>query len=167
LAKPVLSCMGQTLFEVGAVGCGHAMKALNNFVAGTQLAALGEAITVGRHFGLDPEVMVSVINASTGRSWSSENLMIQHILSGAYGSGFAVGLLAKDVNIAAELGRQIGMDPRLGSFVRDLWAEARDAIGADKDHTHAFAYWEKRLQRATADRRGQQDHRRTERAGKC
>jgi 3-hydroxyisobutyrate dehydrogenase len=89
--------------------------------------------------------MVSVINASTGRSWSSENLMIQQILSGAYGSGFAVGLLAKDVNIAAELGRQIGMDARLSSFVRDLWAEARDAIGADQDHTRAFAYWEKRL----------------------
>ena len=83
--KPVLGAMGKSLFEVGALGCGHAMKALNNFLAATSSAAASEAIVIGRKFGLDPAVMTDVINSSTGRSFVSESLIKQHVLSGAFG----------------------------------------------------------------------------------
>ena len=129
--KPVLACMGKNLFEVGGLGCGHAMKALNNFLAATSSAAGAEAITIGRQFGLDPAVMTDVINASTGRSFNSENLIKQHVLSGTFATGFALGLLAKDVKIAADLARQIGVDAPIGRLVTRLWSEARDAIGGD------------------------------------
>lgn len=142
--KPLLARMGQKLFEVGNLGCGHAMKALNNFLAGTQFAAVSEAVTVGRHFGLDPAVMIDVINSSTGRSFASENLVKQHVLSGAFGTGFALGLLAKDVKIAADLAEQIGVDAPVGRLVRDLWGDARDQLGGDQDHTRAATHWEKR-----------------------
>jgi 3-hydroxyisobutyrate dehydrogenase len=69
-AKPVLACMGSKLFEVGSLGCGHAMKCLNNFLAATSFAAASEAVRVGRQFGLDPEIMADVINVSTGRSFA-------------------------------------------------------------------------------------------------
>ena len=149
--KPVLACMGQNLFEVGSLGCGHAMKALNNFLAGTSYAAVVEAIVVGRQFGLDPAVMTDVINVSTGRSFASENLIKQHVLSGTFATGFALALLAKDVKIAADLAQQIGVDAPLGRLVRDLWGEARDAVGGEQDHSRAWAHWERRAARPAAE----------------
>lgn len=142
--KPVLACMGKNLFEVGGLGCGHAMKCLNNFLAGASFAAASEAMTIGRKFGLDPAVMADVVNVSTGRSFVSENLLKQHVLSGVFGTGFALGLLAKDVKIASDLADQIGIDAPVGRLVSDLWADARDALGGDQDHTRAATHWEKR-----------------------
>jgi 3-hydroxyisobutyrate dehydrogenase len=142
--KPVLACMGSKLFEVGSLGCGHAMKCLNNFLAATSFAAVAEAVTVGRKFGLDPQVMADIVNVSTGKSFASENLIKQHVLSGAFGTGFALGLLAKDVKIAADLADQIGVDAPVGRLVCDMWADARDAIGGEQDHTRAATHWEKR-----------------------
>jgi 3-hydroxyisobutyrate dehydrogenase len=151
--KPVLAAMGQKLFEVGGSGCGHAMKALNNFLAATTSAAGAEALAVGRRFGLDPAVMTDVINASTGRSFNSENMIKQQVLSGKFATGFALGLLAKDVGIAAELARQIGVDAPIGRMISALWSEARDALGGEQDHSRAWAYWQDRRQRT--DDRGQ------------
>src|SRR5262245_21499690 len=141
-AKPVLAALGTKLFEVGGIGCGHAMKALNNFLAATSSAAGAEAITVGRQFGLDPAVMTEVLNASTGKSFNTENLIKQHVLSGKFATGFALGLLAKDVAIAAELARQIGVDAPIGRMVSQLWSEARDALGGEQDHSRAWAHWQ-------------------------
>ncbi len=139
--KPVLACMGKNLFEVGGLGCGHAMKALNNLLAATSSAAAAEAILIGRQFGLDPAVMTDVINASTGRSFTSENLIRQHVISGTFASGFALGLLAKDVGIAVDLARQMRVDAPLGRLVGALWSEARDAVGGEQDHSRAWAHW--------------------------
>lgn len=141
--KPVLEKMGNRVTEVGGPGCGHAMKCLNNFLGATNFAAASEAIRIGRQFGLDPQMMLAVINNSTGKSMMSENMIGQHVLSGKFATGFALGLLAKDVGIAASLAEQIGADNPIGRLTRDLWAEARDAIGADQDHTRAAEAWER------------------------
>jgi 3-hydroxyisobutyrate dehydrogenase len=142
--KPVLAAIGGKLFEVGGPGCGHAMKALNNFLAGTSFAAACEALRVGRSFGLDPAVMIDVINVSTGRSFATDVVIKPHVLGGEFATGFALGLLAKDVGIAADLAAQVGGNAPIGALIRDLWAEARDAIGAQCDHSRAAAYWETR-----------------------
>ena len=142
--KPVLACMGNKLFDVGSLGCGHAMKCLNNYLAATAFAAASEAMTIARQFGLDPAVLADVVNVSTGRSFVSENLLKQHVLSGVFGTGFALGLLAKDVKIAADLADQIGVDAPVGRLVSGLWADARDTLGGDQDHTRAATHWEKR-----------------------
>jgi 3-hydroxyisobutyrate dehydrogenase len=139
--KPVLSKMGGKLFEVGGLGCGHAMKALNNFLAGTSFAAASEAMRVGKTFGLDPAVMIDVINVSTGRSFPTDLVIKQHVLSGTFATGFGLGLLAKDVKIAADLASQIGADAPIGRMICDLWAQARDAIGPEQDHSRAAEYW--------------------------
>ncbi|NWG22827.1 MAG: NAD(P)-dependent oxidoreductase [Pseudorhodoplanes sp.] len=149
--KPVLACMGSKLFEVGSLGCGHAMKALNNFLAATSFAAAAEAVTVGRSFGLDPAVMTDVLNVSTGRSFATENLIKQHVLSGSFATGFALGLLAKDVKIAADLADQIGVEAPVGRLVCALWGDARDALGGTQDHTRAAAHWEKKALREAAE----------------
>ena len=73
--RPMLGAMGQRLFETGGSGTGHAMKALNNFIAGTNFLAAAEALVVGCRFGLDPALMIDIINQSTGRNFSTENLL--------------------------------------------------------------------------------------------
>jgi len=150
-AKPVLSRMGTRLFEVGGPGNGHAMKALNNFVAGTAFIAVSEALLVGGKFGLDPATMVDVMNASSGKSFNTEHVAKQHVVSRQFASGFSLGLLTKDVGIAAELAKQIGLDSPLIGASSALLFEARDKVGAEKDHTFAYTYWEGRDKKAAAE----------------
>src|SRR3546814_5422778 len=78
--------MGGAVFTTGALGSGHAMKALNNYVSAAGLVAAAEAVIVGSHFGLDPLVVVEVLNASTGRNNSTENKLKQQVLSGEFRS---------------------------------------------------------------------------------
>jgi 3-hydroxyisobutyrate dehydrogenase len=150
-AKPVLSKMGQRLFEVGGPGNGHAMKALNNFVAGTAFIAVSEALLVGEKFGLDPATMVDIMNVSTGKNFNTEHVAKQHLVSRQFASGFALGLLAKDVGIAADLARAIDVPSPLISTSASLLGEARDRVGAEKDHTLAYTYWESRDKKTAAE----------------
>jgi 3-hydroxyisobutyrate dehydrogenase len=141
-ARPILNALGNKLFETGGSGTGHAMKALNNFVAGIGNLALAEAMVVGRRFGLDPGLMADIINQSTGRNFSSENVLKQHVLSRKFGTGFKLGLLAKDVKIAADLAEDLRVHAPLGQLGRDLYARARERVGADADPSEAIKYWE-------------------------
>jgi 3-hydroxyisobutyrate dehydrogenase len=143
-AKPVLSRMGTRLFEVGGPGNGHAMKALNNFVAGTGFIAVAEAVLVGKSFGLDPNVMMDVMNVSTGKNFNTENVVKQHVISRQFASGFALGLLAKDVGIADGLAKALNIHSPMIDISSTLLGEARDRVGSEKDHTLAYTYWEKR-----------------------
>jgi 3-hydroxyisobutyrate dehydrogenase len=150
-AKPVLSRMGQRLFEVGGPGNGHAMKALNNFVAGSAFIAVSEALLVGEKFGLDPATMVDIMNVSTGKSFNTEMVAKQHLVSRQFASGFALGLLAKDVGIAADLARAIDVPSPLIGTSASLLGEARDRVGSEKDHTLAYTYWESRDKKTAAE----------------
>jgi len=141
--RPVLAVLGHRVFEVGGTGCGHAMKALNNYVSGTGFMAAVEALVIGRSFGLDPAVMVDVLNESTGRNFATANTLKQEVLSRAFGTEFVLGLLAKDVKIAADLAEDIRINAPLVRASRDLIQRARECIGGEADHTAAVKYWEK------------------------
>jgi 3-hydroxyisobutyrate dehydrogenase len=143
-AKPVLSKMGARLFELGGPGNGHAMKALNNFVAGTSFIAVSEALLVGKKFGLDPATMIDIMNVSTGKSFNTEHVAKQHVVSRQFASGFALGLLAKDVGIADGLAKALKVGSPLIDMSSSLLAEARDQVGGEKDHTLAYTHWESR-----------------------
>jgi 3-hydroxyisobutyrate dehydrogenase len=139
--RPVLERMGNRLFEVGGLGCGHAMKCLNNFLAGTSFAAASEAVRVGRQFGLDPKIMIDVINVSTGRSFATDVVMKDHVVNENFATGFALGLLTKDVGIAADLAEQIGAHAPIVELIRDLYRSASDGLGSGEDHSRAAQYW--------------------------
>lgn len=140
-ARPVLEALGQRLFRVGPLGAGHAMKAANNFVAAATYAATAEALAIGRRCGLDPQMMIDIMNASTGRSFVSEVVMKEHVLTGRHATGFSLGLLAKDVGIAAALGEQLGVDAPVARLVRARWELARERVGAARDHSAALQGW--------------------------
>jgi 3-hydroxyisobutyrate dehydrogenase len=135
---PVLSAMGSQLFVLGGLGNGHAMKAINNIIAGAKMIAVAEGLALGESFGLEPATMVEVLNASTGRSFITELVAKEHVITGRFATGFALGLLAKDVRIAADLGEDIALDLPLFRLARERFAFARDAEGANSDSSRAF-----------------------------
>jgi 3-hydroxyisobutyrate dehydrogenase len=140
-ARPVLEALGDRLFRTGPLGSGHAMKALNNYAAAAAYAAATEALEIGRGFGLDPETMVEVINTSTGRSFVSEVVLREHVVTGRYATGFALGLLAKDVAIAADLAEAAAVDAPVCRLVSRRWSEAAGELGFTADHSEAHKQW--------------------------
>jgi 3-hydroxyisobutyrate dehydrogenase len=140
-AKPVLEAMG-SIVRVGALGAGHAMKALNNYVSSAGLAAACEALFIGRKFGLAPETMVQILNTSTGRNFATENKIAQFVLSGTYASGFALDLLAKDVRTAAGLAEDLHIEAPTLRYSAELWTKAEKELAGNPDHTEMYRYIE-------------------------
>lgn len=140
--RPAFEAMGTSLTQTGKLGSGHALKALNNFLAATNMVAVSEALLVGERFGLDPKVMVDVFNVSTGRSFVTEVNAKTCILPKTFTSGFMLGLLAKDVKIAAELSDHLAMKTPLLSSEKEVWAAAEKALGSRADHTLVYKYVE-------------------------
>lgn len=139
---PVLEALG-TVRHAGAVGAGHAIKALNNLLSATHLLATAEAMAAGTRFGLDPDVMLAVFNGSSGRSGSTENKYPNFIRSGRYDSGFGLRLMLKDMRIATALAEQEGVPARLGAEAVVLWAEASADLDQTADHTEIARWIEK------------------------
>jgi len=141
-ARPLLGHLGSTLTRVGDIGAGHAMKALNNYVSAAGLIATAEALIAGQRFGIDPNIMVDVLNSSTGKNNTTENKAKQFMLSGAFNSGFSLALMAKDVAIAAVLAEAVQADMRLGAHVNALCTQASNALGKAADHTEMYRFVE-------------------------
>jgi 3-hydroxyisobutyrate dehydrogenase len=137
----LLEVLGRQIHRTGPLGSGHAMKALNNYVAATTYLGMAEALEVGRHFGLSPQTIVGIVNASTGRSFVSEVVYGEHVVPGAYATGFRLGLLAKDVGIAGELARAVDVDAGLLREVDRRWSAASEALGGESDHSEAHRHW--------------------------
>jgi len=133
--RPVLSALGSQLFIAGGLGAGHAIKCLNNYVSAAGLLAAAEGLIAAQRFGLDPAVALEVLNASTGKNNSTENKFAQFVFSRSFGSGFSLGLMAKDLRTALELAAQVNAPMPLGEHCVPLWSEAESALGPNADHT--------------------------------
>ena len=140
--RPVLQAMGSELFHVGPLGAGHAVKALNNYLGAAGTLAGFEALLVARAFGLEPQAMIQAINASTGKNSTTERKIPQQVLTGAFASGFKLGLMAKDVGIAAALARDLGVETPYLAKTLKLWRLAQKQLGAQADHTEIYRFLE-------------------------
>ena len=132
---PVLSAMGTSVLRTGAVGSGQAMKALNNLVSTGGFLIGIEALLIGQRFGLDPAVMVDVLNAATGMNNSTQKKFKQFVLSRRFDAGFSMGLLAKDLSIALQVGRETGTPTPVGALCKELVLAAETMFGPNADHT--------------------------------
>jgi 3-hydroxyisobutyrate dehydrogenase len=133
-ARPTLAAMGTSILPTGAVGTAHAMKALNNLVSAAGLLVSVEALLIGKRFGLDPAVMVDVLNASTGMNNSTQKKLKPFVLSRRFDSGFGLELMVKDLSIALGIARDGAVAAPLSSLTRELWAAAQ-AMQVGPDHT--------------------------------
>lgn len=142
-AQPVLRVLGDPArqFRTGHLGSGHAMKALNNVIGAATYCATAEAVVAGARFGLDPKTMIDIINTSTGRSFVSENVIGANVVTGAYATGFALGLMAKDVAIAQSIIAASGADAPLLALTDQRWAAALSELGPAADQSRAHQSW--------------------------
>jgi 3-hydroxyisobutyrate dehydrogenase len=132
---PVLQAMGTSVLRTGAVGSGQAMKALNNLVSAGGFLIGIEALLIGQRFGLDPTVMVDVLNAATGMNNSTQKKFKQFVLSRKFDAGFTMGLLAKDLSIALQVARETETPAPLSGLTKEMVAAALAMFGSDADHT--------------------------------
>jgi 3-hydroxyisobutyrate dehydrogenase len=139
--EPALKALG-TVHRTGKLGSGHAMKALNNYVSAAGLIATCEALHIGARFGLDPAVLTSVLNASTGRNNTTENKAARYLIPKTYNSGFSLALMSKDVSMARALAEDLGAATDELEFVADYLKRAAKALGPDADHTAVMAHVE-------------------------
>jgi 3-hydroxyisobutyrate dehydrogenase len=132
---PILKAMGTTITRVGAIGTAHAMKALNNLVSAGGFLIGIEALLVGTKFGINPEVMVDILNSSTGMNYSTQKKFKQYVLSRTFNSGFSLELMVKDLGNALDLGVQTGTPTPFSALCRELWRAAAVVLDDDEDHT--------------------------------
>lgn len=142
-ARPVLERLGTQVFHTGPLGAGHAVKALNNYLGAAGTIAGFEALLVGKAFGLDPRVLIDVINASTGKNSTTERKIPQQVFTGAFASGFQLALMTKDVGIAASVARRVGVAAPYLRQTLKLWRDAGRSLRAGADHTEMLHYLER------------------------
>src|SRR5690606_19288012 len=133
--EPVLQAMGSSVLRTGAVGSAHAMKALNNLVSAGGFLIGIEALMIGQRFGLDPDMMVDVLNASTGMNNSTQKKFKQYVLSRQFNSGFGLDLMVKDLTIATGLATNSQTPAPFAMLCRELWAASASLLGPGEDHT--------------------------------
>jgi 3-hydroxyisobutyrate dehydrogenase len=141
--RPVLSTMGTEIFHTGALGSGHATKALNNYLGAAGTIAGFEALLVGEKFGLDPKTLIDAVNASTGKNSTTERKIPQQIFTGAFASGFQLALMTKDVGIAREIARETGVETPYLKNTLKIWRDALNRLPAGADHTEMYHYLKK------------------------
>ena len=139
----LLAAMGTSIFRTGALGTGHAMKALNNYVSAAGLIAAVEALQVGRSFGLDPALMTDILNVSSGRNNTTEHKLKQFIISQSFDAGFPLRLMAKDVRTADDMAHALGIATPLADQCAELWDAAARALDDNADHTEIIRFLER------------------------
>lgn len=141
--QPILDALSGRLLRVGKLGAGHAAKAINNAVAACIFAVTSEGVELGARFGLDPALLLEVINSSTGRSGVSEGLFPGQVLSGKYALGFALSLMTKDVGLADSLRESLSLDLPVIENTHARYQAALADLGQAADFTEYHKYVER------------------------
>jgi 3-hydroxyisobutyrate dehydrogenase-like beta-hydroxyacid dehydrogenase len=131
----VLKVFGKVFFIGERPGAGQTMKLANNVLSATAMAATSEAIVMGVKAGLDPNVMVDVINAGTGRNTATETKFPRNIIPRRFDLGFTNGLMMKDVNLCLSEAQALGVPMEVIAAVARVLQQACDEIGPEQDLT--------------------------------
>jgi len=141
-AKPYLEVIGR-VFQVGdSPGQGQAMKVLNNMLSANAMAATAEVMALGVKNGLDPSVMLDVLNASSGRNTATTDKFPRSVLDRSFNFGFRAVLLNKDVRLCKEFAEANGVSFTIGRAVAEVWEKAAAELG-DGDFTRIIEVIEK------------------------
>jgi 3-hydroxyisobutyrate dehydrogenase len=136
--RPVLATFGAKIVHCGPVGAGDAVKAVNNALLAASLLAAGEGLAALRKAGVAPEVALDVINASSGRSNATMNLIPQRVVTRAFPRTFRLALLDKDVAIAAEFVRSQKVPSPVLQLTAEMMRLAHASLGEAADHVEAI-----------------------------
>jgi len=144
IVKNALAVFGKVFVVGDKPGMGQTMKLANNFLSATAMAATSEAIVMGVKAGLDPAIMVEVINAGTGRNTATTDKFPNRIIPRLFNAGFSTALMTKDVRLCHDEAKGLGVPNDVMNAVLKVWEQAISEIGADKDFTTVIQPIEKR-----------------------
>ncbi len=133
--EPVLKNLGKVFFVGEDAGMAQTMKCINNMISVTALAISSEAMTLGAKAGIDPKVMVDVLNAGNGRNSATLDKIPNYVLPRTFNFGFAIGLSCKDIRLCLEEAERRGVPMVVGSAVREMLTMTRTRFGDDADLT--------------------------------
>jgi 3-hydroxyisobutyrate dehydrogenase-like beta-hydroxyacid dehydrogenase len=132
---PLLEAIG-TVFHVGTeAGLGQTMKLANNLLTASAMALSAEAIVMGTKAGLDPEIMLDVINAGSGRNSATQDKFPRAILPRSFDFGFAAGLMQKDVALYVRTAKKLGVPIDVAGAVEQIWRKTATEFGYEADFT--------------------------------
>ena len=135
--RPVIEAFGKKIVHAGPVGAGDALKAVNNALLAVHILSTAEGLAILVKAGVDPKIALDVINASSGRSNSSENLIPQRVITRAFPRTFRLALLEKDIGIASVMAEDLEVKTPLISLAAERFHEAREMLGEQADHVEA------------------------------
>jgi 3-hydroxyisobutyrate dehydrogenase-like beta-hydroxyacid dehydrogenase len=138
--RPLLETMGTTILHVGTVGQGKVVKMVNQLMAALHLLAIGEGFSLGVKCGADPAVLYQVIKASSGYSKMMDLRLPGFLLAGSFQPGFKLDLMKKDVNLAIDSARTLGVPLPLGNLAGQVFAAASAAGKGAADFSAAAQF---------------------------
>jgi 3-hydroxyisobutyrate dehydrogenase-like beta-hydroxyacid dehydrogenase len=133
--EPIAKVFGKVFYVGEKPGLAQVVKLGNNMLAAAAVVASSEALAMGVKAGVDPRVMVEIINASSGRNSATQEKFPRAILPGTFDFGFATGLSYKDVRLCVDEAEALGVPMLLGSLVRQMLAVTQAKYGAASDFT--------------------------------
>ncbi|SDD49037.1 NAD(P)-dependent oxidoreductase [Sporomusa acidovorans] len=131
--QPVLQAIGKKVYHAGPVGSGDAVKLVNNLLLGVNMAAVAEAMTLGVKAGLDPEVLLEIIGSSSGRSYALAAKLPNFVLKGNFEPGFTINLQYKDLEMAVQTAKELGIPLGMANFAQQIYETARAKGLGQKD----------------------------------
>jgi 3-hydroxyisobutyrate dehydrogenase-like beta-hydroxyacid dehydrogenase len=143
LLKPALDVIGKVFFISEKPGAGQTMKLANNYLSATAMVATSEAVVMGVKAGLDPKVMIDVINAGSGLNTASRDKFPRSVLPRSFDFGFTTALMVKDVRLCLDEMRSMGLSMEVAEAVGRLWEVVIREMGPDSDFTSAIKPIEK------------------------
>jgi len=141
--RPVFEDISANVFHAGGIGAGHVMKLVNNMTSAGNRAVAMEAITLAAKNGLDPRTAMEIMQKGSGRSFMTEVVFPNFILTDKIEQGFTLGLMHKDVSLAVKLGEDSGTPLMLGNITRQILKTAIDQMGYDADLNLLIKLYEK------------------------
>ena len=141
--RPVFEDISPNVFHAGGVGAGHTMKLVNNLTSAGNRAVAMEAITLAAKNGLDPRTAMEIMQKGSGRSFMTEVVFPNFILTDKIEQGFTLGLMHKDVSLAVKMGDDSNTPLMLGNITRQILQTAIDEMGPDADLNTLIRLYEK------------------------
>jgi 3-hydroxyisobutyrate dehydrogenase len=133
-AQPVLAAFAAKVLRLGPVGSGDAMKAVNNALLAINILAVAEGLVTLARSGVKPAAALEVLNASSGRSFVSETLVPERVLTGSWPRLFRLALLEKDIGIAHALAQELGVADPVMQHARERYRTLRGELGEAADY---------------------------------
>ena len=137
-----LSILAKRIVHAGDVGSGDAVKIINNMLLGANMAALAEAMVLGKKLGLSAKVMSEIVGQGSGQSYVLDAKLDKYILQGNFRPGFTVDLQYKDLGLALDAGQEVGMPLPMTSQATNLFETARACGMGHEDMSAVIKIWE-------------------------